>query len=313
MLPAQQSVDGIAAVVNENVITLSQVRKEVDPTERQYRELYEGVELVEKIKEARLSALKSLIERELIIQDFKGKGFFMPETVIEERIQKIIQTQYDGDRSALLKTLQANGISMANFRDEIRNQFIVGAMRNKNVQSAILISPFRIEQYYQDNIRQFMQPNQVKLRAIFMKRGIFMEKRKNDKGEEEEVDPQMLQMVEIFQKVETGSDFANLAESYSDAPQRSSGGDMGWVSDSTLRPELAKVVFKLRPGESTKIIEVEEGYYILRVEEIKKATVVPLADVREQIEQTLMLEEKQKLQQQWLDGLRSKAFIKMMF
>lgn len=88
---------------------------------------------------------------------------------------------------------------------------------------------------------------------------------------------------------------------------------MGWVSDSTLRPELAKVVFKLRPGESTKIIEVDEGYYILRVEEIKKATVVPLADVRDQIEQTLMLEEKQKLQQQWLDGLRSKAFIKMMF
>lgn len=313
LLPAQQSVDGIAAVVNENVITLSQVRKEVDPTERQYRELYEGVELVEKIKEARLSALKSLIERELIIQDFKSKGFFMPETVIEERVQKIIQTQYDGDRSALLKTLQANGVSMANFRDEIRNQFIVGAMRNKNVQSAILISPYRIEQYYQDNIRQFMQPNQVKLRAIFMKRGIFMEKRKNDKGEEEEVDPQLLQMEEIFQKVETGSDFANLAESYSDAPQRSSGGDMGWVSDSTLRPELAKVVFKLRPGESTKIIEVDEGYYILRVEEIKKATVVPLADVRDQIEQTLMLEEKQKLQQQWLDGLRSKAFIKMMF
>jgi len=313
LLSAQQVVDGIAAVVNENVITLSQVRKEVDPTERQYRDIYAGVELVEKIKEARLSSLKSLIERELIIQDFKTKGFFMPDNVIEERVQFIVRTQYDGDRSALLKTLQANGISMANFRDEIRNQFIVGAMRNKNVQSAVLVSPYRIEQYYQDNIRQFMQPNQVKLRAIYMKRGIFMEKRMNAKGEEEEVDPQLLQMEEIYQKVQTGSDFANLAESYSEAPQRPTGGDMGWVTDSTLRPELTKVVFKLRPGESTKIIEVEEGYYILRVEEIKKATVVALADVRDQIEQTLMLEEKQKLQQQWLDGLRAKAFIKMMF
>jgi len=313
LLSAQQVVDGIAAVVNDNVVTLSQVRKEVDPTERQYRDIYSGVDLVEKVKEARLSALKSLIERELIIQDFKAKGFFMPDNVIEERVQTIVRTQYDGDRSALIKTLQANGVSMANFREEIRNQFIVGAMRNKNVQSAVLVSPYKIEQYYQDNIRQFMQPNQVKLRAIFMKKGIFMEKRKNAKGEEEDVDPNLLQMEEILQKVETGSDFSNLAESYSEAPQRSSGGDMGWVSENTLRPELSKIVFKLRPGENSKIIAVDEGYYILRVEEIKKATVVSLADVRDQIEQTLMLEEKQKLQQQWLDGLRAKAFIKMMF
>jgi parvulin-like peptidyl-prolyl isomerase len=309
----QAEVDGVAAVVNESVITFSQVRKEVDPIEEQYRQIYTGVQLVDKIREARLNALKALIERELIIQDFKSKGAFIPDSFVEERVQKIVQTQYDGDRSALIKTLQANGISMANFREELKNQSIVGYMRNKNVQSAVIVSPYKIEQYYQENVRQFVQPDQAKIRVIYMKKGLFKEKRINDKGVEEEFDPKEVQIEEILQKVETGSDFAGLAKAYSEGPQRSNGGDMGWVNDSTLRRELAKVVFKLRPGEISKVVEVPDGYYIVTVEEIRKATVIPLADVRKQIEDTLLQEERQRLQQEWLNGLRAKAFIKMFF
>jgi peptidyl-prolyl cis-trans isomerase SurA len=309
----QAEVDGVAAVVNDRVITFSQVRKEVDPIEAQYREVYNGVTLVDKIREARLSALKALIERELIIQDFKSKGAFIPDNFIEEKVQKIVQTQYDGDRSALIKTLQANGISMANFREELRNQTIVGFMRNKNVQSAVLVSPYKIEQYYQDNVRQFVQPDQAKIRVIYMKKSVLKEERTNDKGVVEQFDPKESQIEEILQKVETGSDFAGLAKAYSEGPQRTNGGDMGWVNDSTLRRELAKVVFKLRPGEISKVIEVGDGYYIVMVEEVRKATVIPLADVRKQIEDTLLQEERQRLQQEWLNGLRTKAFIKMFF
>ncbi len=315
VLPAwsQSVVDGIAAVVNDNVITFSEVRREVEPTERQYREIYEGVELVEKIKEARLSALKALIERELIIQDFKSKGFFIPDNIVEERIQGIIRSQYDGDRSLFIRTLQERGISMANFREDVRNQLIVGAMRNRNVSSAVIVSPYKIEQYYQDNIRQFAVPKQAKVRAIFMRRSIFLESRTRADGTEEEFDPNRVQMEEILQKVQTGSDFANLAQSYSEAPQRSAGGDMGWVSEAALRKEISDEVFRMRPGEISDIVELDEGFYILMVEDVRRSSVVSLADVRDQIEDTLLLEEKEKLQQQWLDSLRAKAFIKMFF
>lgn len=310
---SQSVVDGIAAVVNDSVITFSEVRREVEPTERQYREMFEGIELVEKIKEARLSALKALIERELIIQDFKNKGFFIPENIVEERIQGIIRTQYDGDRSLFIRTLQERGISMANFREDVRNQLIVGAMRNRNVSSAVIVSPYKIEQYYQDNIRQFAVPKQAKVRAIFMRRSIFLETRTRSDGTEEEYDPNRVQMEEILQKVQTGSDFANLAQSYSEAPQRSAGGDMGWVSETSLRKEISDVVFRMRPGEISNIIELDEGFYILMIEDVRRASVISLADVRDQIEETLLLEEKEKLQQQWLDSLRAKAFIKMFF
>lgn len=308
-----QVVDGVAAVVNDKVITFSQVRKEVDPIEAQYRDLFSGVELVEKVKEARLNSLKSLIERELIIQEFNAKGFFIPDNIIEERVRKITAEQYEGDRRALVRTLQAQGISVSNFKEQLRNQIIIQAMRSRNISSAVIVSPYQIEQYYQDNVRQFVRPDEVKLRVIYMKKAIFKEKRVNADGKEEEVDPQRAVIDEILEKIKSGSDFASLAKGYSEGTQRADGGSLGWVSDSTLRAELSKVAFKLRPGQNSGVIETADGYHIIMVEDLRKSTVIPMAEVRERIESTLLQQEKERLQQEWLDGLRSKAFIKMFF
>ncbi|MGF1678101.1 MAG: peptidylprolyl isomerase [Candidatus Methylacidiphilales bacterium] len=310
---AQQVIDGVAAVVNKKVITFSEVRKQVDPIEAQYKEILTGMELMERVKEARLNALKSLVERELIIQEFNDKGFFIPDNVVEDRIVNIVREQYEGDRPALIRTLQANGISVKQFKEQIREQIIVQAMRGRNVSSAVIVSPFQIEQYYQDNVRQFVQPDQVKLRMIYLRKGLFTEKRKLADGTEVEKDPQRLIAEEILRKVETGSDFASLARGYSESPQRANGGDMGWVSENTLRPELASVAFKLQPGQNSNILETDEGYYVLLAEDVRRSTVLALSEVRESIESTLLQQERERLQQEWLDSLRAKAFIKMFF
>jgi parvulin-like peptidyl-prolyl isomerase len=303
-----QFADGVAAVVNDKVITFSQVKKEVDPIEVQLRQQYAGVELIDKIKEQRLSALKSLIERELIIQDFNKMGGYIPDNYIEDQVRMIIKREYDNDRVAFIRTLQARGLSQADFKQELRKNVIVRAMNTRNVQDAVIVSPFQIEQYYQDNVRQFVQPDQVKLRLIFMKKSLFPEK-----VDGKDVDPNLEVMQEIKRKIETGSDFASLAKGYSEGARASDGGDMGWISEGTLRSELAKVAFKLKPGQNSDVIVLNDGYYILQVDDIKKSSVVPLAEVRADIEKSLELQEKERLRQQWLDGLRSKAFIKMFF
>jgi len=306
-LPAHaQFQDGVAAVVNDKVITFSQVKKEVDPIEAQLRQQYSGVELIDKIKEQRLSALKSLIERELIIQDFNKMGGFIPDNYIEDQVRQIIKREYDNDRVTFIRTLQARGLSQADFKDELRKNIIVRAMNARNVQDAVIVSPFQIEQFYQDNVRQFVQPDQVKLRLIFMKKSFFTSSADGS-------DPNLEVMKEILRKIETGSDFASLAKGYSEGAKASAGGDMGWISEGTLRPELAKVAFKLKPGQNSDVIITNDGYYILQVDDIQKSSVVPLSEVRADIEKNLELQEKERLRQQWLDGLRSKAFIKMFF
>src|SRR6478736_6650930 len=74
-------IDGVAAVVNGDVITFSQVQEVSGPSEHTLREQYTGQELVDKIKEARLSTLSDLIDRQLIVQEFKKKQYSIPEYV----------------------------------------------------------------------------------------------------------------------------------------------------------------------------------------------------------------------------------------
>ncbi|MFZ5807350.1 MAG: peptidylprolyl isomerase [Verrucomicrobiota bacterium] len=306
-----QIIDGVAAVVNDKVITFSEVKRLVDPTEAQLREMHNGLELMEKVKEARLTTLKALVERELIIQDFDKQGFFIPENVIEDQLQHVIKTQYGGDRNALIRTLQANGVPLANFKQELRDQMIVQAMRGKNVAAAVIVSPFKIEQYYQDNIKQFTRQPEVKLKLLFLRRALFKEARTDAKGVTEEVDPQFALAQELHRKIETGVNFSELARTYSEGAQREKGGDWGWVAANALREDLSKTAFNLKPGQLSEIISTEDGYYLLMVEDKRGKSVIPLNEVRDQIEQTLLQEERAHLQQEWIDGLRSRAFIKM--
>lgn len=310
-LPASAQVkEGIAAIVNDKVITFSDVRNQVKQTEELLKESYTGVELVEKVKEARLKTLKALIERQLIIAEFDESIGFVPDDLVEQRIKEIISSQYDGDRTAFIKTLLANGISLENFRRDIRENIVVQYMRQANVTAGVIVSPFKIEQYYQDNVEQFVQPEQIKLRLIYVKKSLFPEERTLPDGSVEEYDPQKELLKELLYKLDTGSDFAELAR-YSEGSNRDKGGDFGWVQEDTLRPDLRATAFTLKPGQHSRIVETDDGFYLIKVEDIKRRSMEPMNEVRAKIERKLIQEERQQLQQDWIDGLRQNAFIKM--
>src|ERR1700736_6311421 len=100
-----QVIDGVAAVVNGDVITFSQVQDVSGPREKTLREQFTGQELIDKIKEARLAALSDLIDRQLILQEFKKKQFNIPEYVIDDQVQNLIKDEFAGDRMAFVRTL----------------------------------------------------------------------------------------------------------------------------------------------------------------------------------------------------------------
>ena len=307
--------DGIAAVVNDKVITYVQINQQVAETEKLLRQNYQGDELFQRVKEAKLNVLRALIERELIIQDFKTAGGFIPETYTTERINDIIRTEYGGDRVAFIKTLYERGVTMQKYKDEIQDNAIIGYMRNKNVIQTVLISPYQIEQYYQQNLRLFQQDEQVKVSTIVLRKSLFPSQRTDKDGHQVTYDPQEEIAKEILYKLDTGAEFADLARSYSEAGNKDDGGELGWVTQNgktAIRADLWDPISKLQPGQHTDVIATADGfYYIIQLEDKKKPSMAPLEDVRAQIEQTVINEESQVRQQQWLDSLRAKAFIKM--
>ena len=313
---AQLLEDGIAAVVNDKVITYLQINEQVAEAQKLLEQNYSGEELAQRVKEAKLDVLRALIQRELIIQDFKNaKGGFIPDTYINERINSIIREEYGGDRVAFIKTLYERGTTMQKYRDEIADSAIVEYMRSINVTQTVLISPFQIEQYYQQNLRLFVQDEQVKVSTIVLRKALFPSQKTGPDGKQITYDPQLEIANEILYKLDTGSDFAELAKSYSEAPNKDDGGELGWVTQNgktAIRPDLWDAIAKLQPGQHTDVVTTSDGfYYIVQVEDRKKAAVTSLEDVRAQIEQTVISEQSQIREQNWLDSLRAKAYIKM--
>jgi Parvulin-like peptidyl-prolyl isomerase len=300
-------IDGIAAIVNNDVITISQVRDLVGSREQALRQMYRGAELQEKLKEMRLSALKDLIDRQLILQEFRKmqeKGANIPDYVVDDRVQSIIREEFGGDRSAFVRTLQAQGYTLTRFKEIEKEKIIVQAMRQSKMSDNFVISPTQIQNYYNKNKAKFATPEQVRLRMIIIREG--------NSGDIPAVGSKKELAREIREKIVQGSDFESIARMYSEDDTRDVGGDWGWVERDMLNEEITKVAFSLRPGEISPVVQIGDSYYIMMVEAKKNATVKPISEVREEIERNLTQQERRKAQDRWLDSLRQKAYIKIL-
>lgn len=292
------ATDGIAAIVNGEVVTISQVRELMGAREKSLRDLFSGSELQSKLKEVRTAALDDLIDRKLILQEFKKKEFNIPEYVIDDRINTIIREEFGNDRQAFVRTLKAQGYTVAQFREIERQKIIVQAMRQANVKDEFVVSPKMVQKFYDQNRKVYSTPEQIKLRMIVL--------REEDGGESK---AQMAE--EIRGRLKSGADFERMATMYSEDSTQDVGGDWGWVDRNTLNEELNAIAFSLKAGDISGVKKIGSSYYILMVEARKDATVKPISEVRDDIERRLSQDERMKAQQRWLARLREKAYIKI--
>ena len=303
---AQEVVNGIAAVANGDIITFSQVRELMGAREKSAAEIYQGAELQQKVQEMRKEAIKDLIDRALILQEFKKKEFNIPSYIIDDSVHRIIRQEFGGDRTAFVRTLQAQGYTMARFRDSEKDKITVQAMRQAKTSDNIIVSPVKIREYYEKNRAAYSSPEQVKLRMIILKEGAVTGDAPADPANSKKE-----MAAEIREKLAGGAEFDRLAQMYSEDSTNEAGGDWGWIERKTLNEELSKVAFSLKPGEISQIIPLDNSYYILMVEAKKPSITKPLSEVQQEIVQALVQQEKVKGQERWLQGLREKAYIKI--
>ncbi len=299
---APDVVDGVAALVNNDVITFSQVRELVGPRERSLRNTYTGDELVKKVRDARQGALNDLIDRQLILQEFKKKEFAIPTHMIDERVDTIIREDFGGDRQAFVRTLQAQGFTLTKFREAERDKIIVQAMRFQNASPDFIVSPSKIDALYLNQKTEYTTPEQIHLWMISIDKGSMVAK-----GEK---DPQRDMAEEIRGKLMKGAQFEEMAKLYSQDSSRQAGGDWGWLDRKTLNEGLTNAAFKLDVNKISPVLESGNSYYILKVAERKAEYTKPMTDVRPDLEKKLFSDERARKQDQWLAGLRAKAFIK---
>ena len=297
--------DGIKAIVNDTVITYAQVEEFTAPAADTLRRQFASQPDIfqQKLTQALNDSLEQLVERQLILHSFETDGYKLPESVVDQLVQDRIRERF-GDRVTLIKTLQAQGMTYEQFRKDVRNQYIEAALRNQNVQREIVISPYRVENFYLTHQNDFKVEDEIKLRMITLK-----------KSSPDDTNTMHIAK-EVLSEIKNGATFQEMATVYSQDAQQRQGGDHGWVQkynsqgQLVLRKELADVAFALKPGETSGVIDLPEACYLVFVEQAHAARVKPLADCRDDIEKTLRTQEQSHLQKEWIEGLRKKTFIR---
>lgn len=291
-------VNAIQAVVHDAVITRQDVEEMTLPAVKEYARRYRGQDEVirKKLAEAERDNLETLAQRQLILHEFQTAGYSLPESLLDEMVQERIRSRY-GDRRTMAKTLQSEGVTIDKFRERLREQFIVEAMRSKNISQEIIVSPQKIENFYAAHREDFKMENQVKLRMLIVGRST------DPNG------PQPARLAEeILIKLKEGAPFDELSALYSQKSQKTQTGE--WYETSQLRKELAEAVAGLKPGEYSRVVEFPDAWYIARVEEVKSEHYKPLSEVRDEVEKTLVTQERARLEKQWVEKLRKKTFVR---
>lgn len=290
---------GVKAIVHDSVITYQEVdmfaAPAVEVARRQFRNDREG--FMKKVNELLADSLEQLVARQLILHDFQAAGYNLPESIIDENVQQRIHEKY-GDRQTLIKTLQAQGMRYEQFRQQIRETTIVDYLRWKNTSAEIIVSPAKIEKYYQAHATNYVVEDQVKLRMIVL----------NKTSESDE--RARLLAADIEAKLKDGANFSEMASVYSQGSQRTQQGDWGWVERSVLRKELAEVAFTLKAGERSPVIELPQACYLMLVEDTKAKHVRPLSEIRDEIEKNLLTDERARLDKQYTEKLKKKTFVR---
>lgn len=340
--------NGIAAIVNDSIITYQEVEDNTAPFMEVLKRTYynqPGV-LQQKARETHSDALEQLVETQLILSEFKTAGGKVPDSLIDDEINRIIQERY-GDRTRFISSLKAQGVSLETVRQRTHDRKIVQYMTEKNVKAAVLISPQKIERFYATNLHQFQLGDQIRLRMIVLNRP--------GSASAEEIHQLA---AEILLKIKEGAPFSEMAVIYSEGSQRRDGGDMGWQEVSKLNKGIADVAAALKPKEHSGVIalarEDDETYWIyeydgtgqitrgrkykekdgfveerrfdsntdspaplpprefrlMLLEDRRPAHTKALPDVRDEIEKTLIVQERARLHKKWIDRLKAKSFVR---
>ncbi|MDR1456946.1 MAG: SurA N-terminal domain-containing protein [Puniceicoccales bacterium] len=303
-------LNGVAAVVNEQVITVGELRQEIAPIlARIESESHTEREFGKKATAAFQNLLDDNIARALIIQDFESSGMKVPEVQKEFQIDEFIRNRFGGDRVLFTQQLRAYGKSLQQFKREIEESLIVGWALNRFHHARECVSPRQILEYYDGNRSNFVIPSAIRLGLIYLPESVIATSDLESDTTEQE-SGKMVENPEIAQvtaHLNAGEPFATLAKSLDMAT--SSLADE-WLSPDDLREELKAVVERMQVGTCSGKIHLSNGSVaFLYLYERRAEMLQSIEQVQSSIENDIVQLRRDADQNRWINDLRAKAYV----
>ena len=291
-------VEGFAAIVNQRVIYVSDVMALVAPAWRQVESRYRGDEAQTRLNEMYEKARRSLIDRALILEDFKRLGGQIPPRAADSYIRQTIRDRFQNNRTAFLKALKKERLTLDTWRGDIVEQMVLNELRQREVFNRIVLQPAVVDAHYRENQDQFTTPEKVHVWRLAVR-----------KGEPDESERQRNVAETLRSRWMKGEDAGSLIKHFSDQDTRVTGGDLGWFDVGELESRMGEAVRALNDGEVSRVVETERDFWIVFLEERRAATLLPLEQVRGDIERELREHQAESLYAQWMARLERRHYV----
>ncbi len=201
------------------------------------------------------------------------------------------------------EVLREQGLSLSDLKERFRKQSMIRQLHTIEIRSKVVVSPKEIEEFYQKNSDKFSSRERLKTRSITVKKSY-------DAREKGLTDEEAKKKITgIRDKILAGEDFASLAKQFSEDVHAQDGGLSDWVEQGAMIPVINDVIFKLKLGEISDILETPMGYHLFRVEEREQGSKKTVEEVHDQIFDELFRQKSEERFYDWMQELKKNAYI----
>ncbi|TSA04396.1 MAG: hypothetical protein D4R81_01950 [Nitrospiraceae bacterium] len=280
--------DRIVAVVNTEIIALSELEEEVAEVTLQAQKRFGGAELDQRLRQIDYMGLNRMIERKLQLQIAKRRGIKISDEEVKDavvRLRRVGETPNENDPREV-------GI----IRDQLTSMRLV----NQQVRSGLIVSDEEVLRFYQQHKDRFMLPPEVRISQILIAL---------NPGSEMLAVREKAQ--QVFALLKKGERFEELAARYSDGPEGRRGGSLGYIRPGDMLPQIQKAIEQLAPGSVTEPLASPIGMHIIRIDDRKPPQFRPYEEVKEDIRNVVYQLKTEEAYLEWIKEQKDKSYIEI--
>lgn len=300
-LLAQEPVllNEVVARVNAEVITLTDLRKELRSLRASLRQENQSPELLEQaFQREKRGLLRTMIQNKMLFQ--RAEEFGIPDSIDPEVGNVLEEMRKESgipSMEVLDQYLRQQGSSLEDYRASLKQRMVIDSLLQQFVYGKLTLLNTEIEEFYKENIDRYTAKAEVELKEI-----LFL----NEEAPEAEL---RKKAEEVLTRLRSGAPFEDLARQYSDGPTASQGGGIGSFRQGSMAAPIEEVAFQLEEGAVSGIIETDYGLQIIKVVTRTPAQERPLEEVRSEISMQIYQRKAQPELQKFLNELIEQTYI----
>jgi parvulin-like peptidyl-prolyl isomerase len=292
-------VDRVVAVVNQEIITLSEVEKWIDPLKDEIV-TKDRLERREQVQEICRKVLEKLIEEKLIDQEVKKSGVKVPSKEVEAALEEV-KRRNAATQEDLEKALAADGLTLEAYKKQIEKGLQRQKLINWSVKVETKVGEKEFREFYQKNLDRYRtnetyRPGQI---LFIIPKG----------ATPEEIREIRKKCQKVLEKIKGGGDFGEMALLYSEDASNKDRGDLGYFKKGELLPAFQREALRLKVGEVSEIVRTEFGFHIIKLLDRKGMDPLPFEEVQEKVKADYFESEMEKALKQYLSTLKEKSVI----